>query len=555
MKNILIILSVIFFAHNSHAQEPANDLFNLKYTSLNNAMTGDNKNIVNEANIEMLREQYKLLDVGLKEISMFNYKVLDKGTVFNKKELKKLQKKDQINVLETIINKKSVELKYMLGQSDQYGIGKDDCLKTYSNFKNCISRDDIETAEEYWNELYTYYPRFQNFYSFADVLLSKKIDASSGKEKEKYIDSLLAVYDQRIKYFSNDKNYGKDYLTGRKGGYMYQYRKEKQLSEAYTLLKESVENQKENSKYSVVRDFFDATLSMIKAKKISSEEFVSNYTTASSIVKLNTILVTGYIENENKKEDSDEDLIDNWRKEIINNSIVSDYITKAFASAEESKCEFLIPEFKKHFTEHQQDQEWLKLVSGILWFKECTSDPFYGEVSKVLYKLDPTANAAFKLAIFYLTKKNYKEAAKYIKEAYTLETDNEKKSEYYYYAAVIAFAQNQYSNSKTLALNSSKLNKKYGKPFVLIAKLYAGSTGTCGKDKFEKSAVYWLAADMLIKAKSVDKSVAAEADDLLGKYLQRYPNNEELFMRGLYEGDTYKIGCWINETTTVKLKK
>jgi hypothetical protein len=36
---------------------------------------------------------------------------------------------------------------------------------------------------------------------------------------------------------------------------------------------------------------------------------------------------------------------------------------------------------------------------------------------------------------------------------------------------------------------------------------------------------------------------------------KNFPLQQDVFMRNLKEGDTFKVECWINETTTVRIRK
>ncbi len=586
MKKLMIVFISLFFAFSINAQEGPKEIFKIKYAALVSEFTPNGSKEVTSDNIEQFREQYKRLQTGLEEIEMAKFEVAteDNLTIFEMKEFKSLKKEGQIEDLENILKKYSEDMKLFLGENNKFGLSEQECLMTYSNLKQSIKRKDYKTACNYWREMYKYYPKYKGAYSKGDFLMrteikmvhkaafeayenAKKAQEENNAEeankfteqqkqllaeKELWIDSLLMIYDQRMKYLGDDKNYGTGYLKGKKGSYIYEYRKDSALNQAYDLLKESIEIQKENSLYTVVKDYFDASMDMVKAKKIGPEQMVTDYNTTTDILKKSTEKFTEYVEKEKKKSKPKEDKIENWERMITNNTKVSEYITKYFASSEYSECEYLIPAFKEHFDEHKSEEEWLKTVTGILSWKECTDDPFYGEAAEALYNIEPSADAAFKLALFYLKKEKYSDAAKYFEEAYTQEEDGEKKGEYYYYAAVVSFAQNKFSNARSLALKAAGSKENYGKPYVLIAKLYAASAGSCGSDNFEKSAVYWAAVDKLIKAKSIDPSVEAEANKLINKYSSRYPNSEEGFMRGIYKGNAYKINCWIQENTSAR---
>ena len=74
-------------------------------------------------------------------------------------------------------------------------------------------------------------------------------------------------------------------------------------------------------------------------------------------------------------------------------------------------------------------------------------------------------------------------------------------------------------------------------------------------DDFEKRTAFWVAADKYAKAKSVDSSVAADANKRLSDYASHYPNNEEVFFRDMKDGDSYQVKGCINEYTTVRSRK
>ncbi|NPA67549.1 MAG: hypothetical protein GXO50_02960 [Chlorobi bacterium] len=585
MKKYVFVIVSLFLAFNLNAQTPE-EIFKNKYPELFTELKTDGSVKVTADNIQLFRDQYKKLKDGLDEIEMFKFGGAseDNLNIFEYKELKNLQKENKLAELETLLKNKVTDLKLFLGQNDQYGVDKKECLMTYSNLKQSLKRKDYDAAFEFWREMYKYYPKFKNAYSKGDVLVRTKIKEVTGEaaklgkaaleaqnakkydeakklaeqqkqtvaERELWIDTLLMIYDQRMKYLGNDKYYGTGYLKGKKGGYIYKYRKDSALSQAYGLLKESVESEKEKSNFAVVKDFFDAAFDMIKAGKIGADELVADYNLSTDVLKKNSDKMNGYIEKEQKKKSPNKSKIENWKKVVKNNEKVSKYITKKFASSDYSKCEYLVPAFSSSFEKNKNDKEWLKTVTGILSWKDCTNDDFYGQAAEALYKLEPSANSAFKLALFYLKKENYEDAAKYFEDAYKQETDSDKKAEYYYYAAVVAYAQNKLSYARSLALKAAGLKEKYGKPYILIAKMYAGSANSCGTTKFEKQAVYWVAVDKLIKAKSIDPSVAEEADRLIAKYSARYPSQEEGFMLTWTAGKTYTVGCWIGESTKVR---
>jgi hypothetical protein len=91
-----------------------------------------------------------------------------------------------------------------------------------------------------------------------------------------------------------------------------------------------------------------------------------------------------------------------------------------------------------------------------------------------------------------------------------------------------------------------------GNPYIIIGDLYASSANDCGEDEISKKAAYWAAVDKYIRARSVDTSVEQMANERISSYSRAFPAMERLFFHDLKEGDSYTVGCWINETTTVR---
>jgi len=106
------------------------------------------------------------------------------------------------------------------------------------------------------------------------------------------------------------------------------------------------------------------------------------------------------------------------------------------------------------------------------------------------------------------------------------------------------------SQARTYALKAASLKSGWGKPYLLIGKLYAASG--CGEDKFTKASVFWLAVDKFKKAKAIDASVAADANKLIATYKAYFPGKEDAFAYNVTEGAEVKIECWINESTKAR---
>ena len=107
--------------------------------------------------------------------------------------------------------------------------------------------------------------------------------------------------------------------------------------------------------------------------------------------------------------------------------------------------------------------------------------------------------------------------------------------------------------ARKYALEAAEDRPNWGEPFMLIGKLYASSGPLCGPGRgWDSQVVTWPAIDKFNYAKKIDPSVADEANEWARKYRQYMPKKEDIFFRQLKAGQSFKVGCWIQETTTIR---
>ena len=112
-----------------------------------------------------------------------------------------------------------------------------------------------------------------------------------------------------------------------------------------------------------------------------------------------------------------------------------------------------------------------------------------------------------------------------------------------------------FSTARKHALEAANLNPNWGKPYILIGRMYAGSGRLCGPGTgFESQKVLWPAMDMWNKAKKIDPSSADEAQKYINQYYQYMPEKKDLFQRSITPGTSYNIGCWIGGTSIARGK-
>ena len=128
------------------------------------------------------------------------------------------------------------------------------------------------------------------------------------------------------------------------------------------------------------------------------------------------------------------------------------------------------------------------------------------------------------------------------------------KAEWYYELAIVSRANKEYCDAIKYAREAVALKSNHGKAYIVMGDAFIDSRDNLGSD-FEKRTAFWAAADKYAKAKSVDPSVAADANKKISDYAGQYPHNEEVFFRDLKDGDSYRVKGCINEYTTVRGRK
>lgn len=135
---------------------------------------------------------------------------------------------------------------------------------------------------------------------------------------------------------------------------------------------------------------------------------------------------------------------------------------------------------------------------------------------------------------------------------------NEKKADLAYRIAYREYRAGAYSSARSYANKAAGFRSGWGEPYMLIGNMYASSGKRCSGGVgtgWDAQVVAWAAMDMWAKAKSVDPSVAGDANRQIGKYQKYLPTQSDAFQRGYKDGDSYKIGCWIGVSTKVRTSK
>lgn len=418
-----------------------------------------------------------------------------------------------------------------------------DYMNQLSLYNEFYKQGDYKSALPHWKILYDKYPKStSNIYIHGAKIFEYLVEnAATDEERDKYLDEFMNGYDQRIKYFG-----GKGYVLGRKGTSWLKYKLSDKrttplegealknaLQTGYGWLSISVEEEKTNTELPVLLLLMQTSRSLFKLEALPKEDVVRNYDKINSI--LNEVAATSKDEVKLKEV-----------KEI------QPYIENLFGTSGAADCDALIKLYTPQFEAKSSDVEFIKSMLRRLRQAKCNDAEIVEKATIRLYELEPSAEAAFNMARGYLKKDNIEMAKKYYDQAISQEKDPKLLASYYYERGVLLFAkENAYSEAREMARKAIASDPDLCDAYMLIGNIYVEASRTFNGEGIQKSAVFWVAADYYNKARKGD-DCAAEAASKAADLRKYFPNKEEGFMEGLKEGQAYKVGGWINESTTVR---
>lgn len=395
-----------------------------------------------------------------------------------------------------------------------------------SGYKSEIVKDAVGP----WRWVFLNCPKgTQNTYiegvNIIEYLMEKQQDEA---KKDKYVDTLMMLYDQRIQYFNKE-----GYVLGRKGVDLYKYRPSA-YKDVYDILARSIELEGNGTNAPVLVYYFRSVVSMVKNGDADTSLIVDSYLKTMDIIEYNE-----------KKYAGNQKKLNNW--EIVKGNVELSF--EPFAT-----CEDLIPVYRKKFDENPEDIEMLKKVTTMLDDKDCQEDPLYFETSAKLYELEPSPEAAYLLGKMLLKEGDFESAINYLKESVGME-DQEKVSKAYKYIAESYRALKDFPTARTYARKAAEIDPNDGEVYILIGDMYAESAKQCGDNELTQRVAYWAAVDKYNRAKQVDPELSTLANKRISSYSVYFPSTETIFFYDLKVGEKYTVECWINETTTVRASK
>ena len=422
----------------------------------------------------------------------------------------------------------------------RYGHGQDsiNCLQNISIYTEYVKTNNFQDAYTPWKAVFDETPWAQvgTYTNGAKILRALIAAEKDGAKQKEYFNLLMKVHDQRIQYLdklntlSRTKSSKGDIMGTKAHDYLSMGGQD--MNAAYEMFAEAVASEKHNLPYYVLMEFVDVSARKTKTDAAHKEQLVQDYIAASGYA--NEALKAAKKESAKKNYQTAKDNIDAY---FINSGVAT--------------CDNLQEIYAPKVEENKGNIEYLKSVITVMQKLGCKESEAYFAASEYAHAIEPTAATAFGCGAMYYKKGDIDKSMQYFDNAIELEQDPIQKADYCYTAAQILFGNKQLSKAKQYARKAIEANGAFGKPYILIAQMYASSPNWSDESALNK-CTFFAAIDKLQKAKSVDPSCAEEADKLIRTYAAYTPKDEDLFFIGLKKGNAVTIGGWIGETTTIR---
>lgn len=415
------------------------------------------------------------------------------------------------------------------------------CNSNSSISHEAVKAGNFKDAYIPWKKVLEECPTLR-YYTFTDgykILkgLMSGIKDKNSPEYKKYFDELMHTHDVRIQHTAEFISKGvkvssADEALGIKALDYISLAPKMDPNQAYQWLSKSVNAAKGESAPQTLFYFLNMSLEKLKKEPTHKEQFIQDYLAASEYTEAALAVET---------------------KEAMKKAYhgVKDNLVALFINSGTADCESLQGIYAPKVEANQKDLAYLKKVIDIMKMMKCTESEAYLKASFYVYKIEPTAEAATGCAYMSYKKGEIDNAVKFFDQAINLETDNDKKAEKAYAAAAVLASAKRLSQARSYAQKALSFKENYGAPYILIANLYAMSPNWSDEAALNK-CTYFAIIDKLQRAKSVDPSVADEANKLIGRFAGHTPQAKDLFMLGYKAGDRITIGGWIGETTTIR---
>lgn len=424
-------------------------------------------------------------------------------------------------------------------------------------YTDALAMKDYATAQPALEWLLTNTPCLnKSIYINAETLykaLLKK--AKTDEDKEKYQDKVFEIYENRIKYFGQEK-----FVKRKLGAVAFAYLvnrgdntlegKTPHWTRMYNIYDDIVKLQGEDVTYYNLRYYFLSVGRMHKIKKLTDDQLLDLYDMAKPLAEKK-------VKAGNQKE--------KWEK--------TDNAIEATLHGEvDIDCNFVREKWGEEIKTNPKNIKVAKKAIRFMIMDTCTTDPLFIVAVENVYHDEKSPAMAKLIAQWASRNDDEAKAEKFYKEMIILaggeidgkgaedggfegvdiEEDLALQAEGYSSLAKMLDKSGKFGKAREYYLKAASKDPESAKEaYSRIGNMYMRSWKMClkqtGGNPIQDRAPYLAAYDMFVKAGDGSGQARAKA---------QFPTKEDIFTWGpkvgLSEGSSISVGCWIGGSTTVR---
>jgi len=422
-----------------------------------------------------------------------------------------------------------------LSAQGKYGPDSTECIKYLSYYTEYYKQKNYESALPNWRKAYSLCPPTARYSLLSDgtTLLRNLINKNAANPvyKEQLIDSLMTIYNQRVEFWPK---YATSSMNN-KALDMYNYLKDEPMK-LYEGLNEIVDKLGKNTRSNIFLFQLNTAVDLYKNGQLDPESVINVYE--------NSIKYLGEVAPKNDVE-----------KRNIEKTIAD--IEGLFIMSQVASCDNLIALFGPRVEANPDDLDLAKNVVKMMSKTEgCTDNDLFLKSVTTMYAKEPSATSAYYLYRLNAGRNDFDAAVKYMEEAINSdETDAAADAGYLYELATYCIKNGNNSKAYSSVQKAIELDSSLaGKGYMLMGTIWGSLV--CPGNEIEKRAQYWVAVDLMIKAKNADETLAEDANNYIRQYSNYFPQTAEAFMYDFTDGQSYTVSCGgMRATTTVRTQK
>lgn len=348
------------------------------------------------------------------------------------------------------------------------------------------------------------------------------------KKKDAYVDSLMIVYDLRMKNCGDEGN-----VMNRKALSYVKYNANDKPAESLQMLDKALELNGNNISDGALLPYMQVIrINKLKLKNLSDEDILNRYDKLVSVIDAKI----QKLQSEGKPTDKIQ--------------TVKSQIDDLLATMVTMDCNFVKKNMEPKYRQNPKDMVLAKKIFTFMLQGKCTDDPLWLEVAENLHQNGGEKNCglAKNLGKIYLAKDNFDKAVTYLKEAQTICTETSDKGEITLMLGGVEALRGNKAGARDLYRQAATQDPSLQKQvYEKIGDLYLTSFDQCKqlKSKVDDRLVFLIAYDYYSKAGESQKMATAK---------NNFPSKEEIFTEGIEAGTSKSVGCWIGESTTIRTR-